>query len=315
MQEKVEYSIVIPVYNSISSLKPLSERINRVFREEIKASCEIIFVDDASTNPETWPVLMDLCERDSNTKAVRLMRNFGQIPAMVCGICQASGEFVITMDDDLQHQPEDIPKLIARQDHDIVVAGFDKLRHGPLRRLTHRAKGWLDHTLMGKPRGIQMSSFILMNGKIVEGIRNLVNPYPLFSFLLFSQTQDVVNVTVSHQQREEGKSGYTHYKRFHLFTNLIINHSPVLLSTVGLIGCFVFAGSSVWLIVALLRKWIWGIRITEMTLILSVFLAVSGLLFFSLGVIGKYLFRILQTVVKRPPYRIREIVEQNRTVF
>jgi len=305
------YSVVIPVYNSVDTLNQLAERISSVFLNEVKSSFEILFVDDGSSNPETHDTLIRLSKSYQNVKSIFLMKNFGQIAALICGICHVRGQYIITMDDDLQHLPEDIPKLIVLQDHDIVAATFDRLRHGFFRRFTHGVKGWLDQILLGKPKGIEMSSFILIKRDIAEGIRLMVNPYPLLTFLLFSQTQDVVNVTATHQPRIQGKSGYSHFKRFHLFTNLIINHSPILLSSIGLLGLCLFIGSFAWLVFVLLRSGIRSGPVSEMTIILSVFLSVSGFLLFSLGIIGKYLFRILQTVINRPPYRIRKVVGQS----
>ena len=134
-------SIVIPVFNSSDTLEELAVRIAEVFSEQPDDEYELIFVDDSSILPETWPTLVRLAEEDPSVGAVQLSRNFGQQAATLCGLRESRGDVVITMDDDLQHVPEDIPEFLKLSRFDVVVGQFDRKRHGLFKRTTSRIKG------------------------------------------------------------------------------------------------------------------------------------------------------------------------------
>ncbi len=127
-------SIVIPVYDS-AVLQELSERIDRVFAK-LPEEYEIIFIDDSSPNLDVWPSLVDIAGKNSHIRALQLTRNFGQHAATLCGLVECRGDFVITMDDDLQHCPEDIPKFLELRDYDVVIAQFKNKQHGTFKRIT-----------------------------------------------------------------------------------------------------------------------------------------------------------------------------------
>ena len=105
------YSIVVPVYNSEHTLETLYTRLCKVFDEELKLPFELLLVDDGSKD-NSWNVMKSLREKDDRVKLFQMARNFGQHPALLCGFHYINGDFVITMDDDLQHPPEEIPKMI-----------------------------------------------------------------------------------------------------------------------------------------------------------------------------------------------------------
>ena len=105
------FSVVIPVYESSDSVVELTARLRSVFEQTIKESFEIILVDDGSISSQTWPTLEGLVREDMRVSAIRLMRNYGKPGAIICGLSRARGKWIITIDDDLQQIPEDIPKL------------------------------------------------------------------------------------------------------------------------------------------------------------------------------------------------------------
>ena len=134
----IKYSIVIPVYNSTDSLVELHKRISKVFEETIRKSFEIIMVDDASPNEKTWTVLEQLQQQDQRVHVFQLMKNVGQHNAIMCGLNNASGDYIITMDDDLQHPPEEIPKLIdaiESSSYDAVFAVPNIRKHKSYRNI------------------------------------------------------------------------------------------------------------------------------------------------------------------------------------
>ena len=123
------FSIVIPVFNTVDTLPEIVKRVGKIFDEKIKEPYEIIFVDDASDNPNTWKKLEEINKKNTRIKILQLTRNFGQQAATLCGIRESKGNFIITMDDDLQHPPENIPNLIDKKHHDIVIAQFLEKKH------------------------------------------------------------------------------------------------------------------------------------------------------------------------------------------
>ena len=147
----MKYSVVIPVYNTTHSLQELVARIEKVFRDEIKDSYEIIFIDDCSTNTDTWPTLVELKKTHPQVNVIQLMRNFGKAGAVFCGLNQASGKYTITMDDDLQHRPEDIVNLIANEQHDVVIGTFAQKKHSWFKKISSSIVNWFDFKLLGKP--------------------------------------------------------------------------------------------------------------------------------------------------------------------
>ena len=105
------YSVVVPVYNSEHTLEELYRRLEKVFREVIKEDFELILVDDGSKD-RSFEVMTELRNKDQRVRIIQMARNFGQHPALLCGFAHVRGDFVVTMDDDLQHQPEELPKMV-----------------------------------------------------------------------------------------------------------------------------------------------------------------------------------------------------------
>ena len=132
------YSVVVPVYNSEHTLQELYRRLEKVFREVIKEDFELILVDDGSKD-RSFEVMQELRNKDRRVRIIQMARNFGQHPALLCGFAHVKGDFVVTMDDDLQHQPEELPKMIKvmreRDDVDAIIASYEGRQHGFIRKL------------------------------------------------------------------------------------------------------------------------------------------------------------------------------------
>ncbi len=304
-------SVVIPVYNS-TVLEELATRIDAVFAGLPDTDYELIFVDDASPDPRVWPTLEELTRRFDPVRAIQLTRNFGQQPATLCGLAEARGDFVITMDDDLQHAPEDIPKLLALTDWDIVIGQFDRRRHNLFRRLTSRAKGYFDRIILGKPKGIQMSAFRMLSRTVVDGVLSIRTPHPFLPALMFHVSQNVTGARVGHSSRREGRSGYTLWKLIRVFSNLMINNSSLVLRLVGNLG-ILFAGISFLMaILVIYRKLVHGVSAQGWTSLLATQLLLGGLLLFSVGIVGEYLIRIIESSESKPTYFVRRRVKMDK---
>ena len=305
--KKIIYSIIIPVYNTTETLRQITEGIDCVFQHTIKAEYELIMVDDCSPNPSTWPILQELKKKNSRMKIVQLAKNCGQHPATLCGMKISEGDFVITMDDDLQHRPEDIVNLLKHRQHDIVIGVFTEKKHSMFKQVTSNIKGWFDYRLVGKPRDLKLSSFRLMQRSVVDNILKIRTVYPILSALIFAVTSDVINIEVDHEKRKEGKSGYSFIKMIKLFNNLIINNSSMLLRLTGGLGIVISLISICMIIYLMLRKIFSNHAIIGWSSIMVSILFFGGLILFSLGVIGEYLIRLIYNTDQRPSYHIRRI--------
>lgn len=311
MKDLPEYSVVIPVFNTDNSLVEISKRIKKVFLQQVNSTYELIFVDDFSQNNSTWSTLKHIVEKDNNAQAIRLMRNFGQQAATICGIQAAKGNYVITMDDDLQHSPEDIPKLIGLRNHDIVIGQFSNKKHSLSKRIMSRIKGYFDQAILGKPKHIQLSPFRLINRHTVEGIKKLFStPYPFLPAMMLYVTKDIVGVEVTHTVRMEGETGYSFFKMLKLFSNLMINNSSFLLRLIGNLGLTISLGSFALAVYLIYQKMMHATKIVGWTSMIVAVLFMGGILLFSLGIIGEYLIRIIRGVDKWPNYIVREHLKQ-----
>lgn len=306
----MDYSVVIPVYNSSQSLKEIVDEVESVFQSKIEARFEIIFVDDASPNQSTWPVIRSLCDGHSGVRGIRLMRNFGKPGALFCGLHAAKGNYIITMDDDLQHNPADIPALIERQEHDVVIGRFRKKKHSIFKVISSKITGWFDYKLIGKPKHISNSPFKLFNREVLNSVLQFKTAHPFISALVFYATTDIVNVDLTHHKRKYEVTGYTFRKMTRQFSNLIINNSSLLLKLIAFLGIIIASMSFVLAIYLIFKKIFIGINTPGWTTTMVVMLLTSGLVLFSIGIMGEYLIRIINNVEKKPPFLIRDIYEQ-----
>lgn len=296
-------SIVIPVYNS-RVLEDLVARIDRVFAGRSEDH-EIIFVDDFSPDPAVWETLARLAAANPVVRALQLTRNFGQHAATLCGLREARGEFVITMDDDLEHSPEEIPRLLAMRDRDVVIGQFRAKQHSLATRASSRVKGIFDWLLLGKPRHIQLSSYRMLSRVVVEGMLTIRTAHPFIPALMLHVTRHLVGVEMEHGRRDRGRSSYTLAKRLRLFTDLIIHNSSVVLRLVGQLGLALSFFSLLIAAFIVYRKLVHGIAVVGWASLLTTQLLIGGLLLFSVGVVGEYLVRIIESSEAKPTYFVR----------
>lgn len=312
VRDRIEYSVVIPVYNSSDSLPELVAQLTQVFEEEVRATYEIIMIDDASPSPDTWPALERLAKQYPSLVIVQLMRNFGKTGAVLCGFEAARGDYVFTMDDDLQHHPSDIPKFIEKKSHDVVMGVYAQRHHPWFKRLTSRIKAWFDHILIGKPKHLTINPFRLYRADITRSMLAIQTPYPFIPALMFYVTHDIVTVTIQHSDRKYGQSNYTTLKRLQTFSNLLINNSSLLLRTTALLGIIVAALSFGITIYFFVKNLIHNIPVPGWTSLFVAMLGTNGLILFAIGVMGEYLVRIAIGIEKRPPYIARRTYSEHR---
>lgn len=305
--DEILISVVIPAYNSNNSLRELCQRLVGVFENTLKEPYEIIFVDDNSSD-NTWELLNDIYQEYENVKIIRLTKNFGQQCATLCGMFKARGQVVITMDDDLQHRPEDIPLLLEKinDGYDIVMAHFVEKKHSLFKRLSSKLMNHFNNILIGKPQNIYLSSYRAITRKVVEQMQKISTSYPFIPALLFAVTDNIVNVRLTHYESKRKRTTYSLKKYLKIASNLLINNSSLLLKYTGILGVFSALVSFIIVLVLIARKIFLGSVMTGWTSLIASIYLIGGLILFSLGVIGEYLIRILIETTDKPYYFIKE---------
>jgi glycosyltransferase involved in cell wall biosynthesis len=312
--EREVFSIVVPVFNATSTLDQLVRRIDAVFAGLPQFDHEIIFVDDASVRSETWPTLKRIALEYGHVRAVQLMRNFGQTPATICGMSLARGHYIITLDDDLQHAPEDIPLLIAEREHDVVFAQFRELRHSMPKRVLSGMKNFILSFLIDKPRGLQLTSFRLIRRELAQAMLSVVSsPQTTLPPLLFFMTRDVATVQAQHNPRLEGRSNYTLLRVLKMARNLLVNETVLLLRLIGQLGFAIAFLSFLGGAAVLAKKIFLGSAVVGWASTMIVLLMIGGLILFCLGIIGEYQARLISGVEGRPSFVVRREATAGRS--
>jgi glycosyltransferase involved in cell wall biosynthesis len=306
--QRVDLSVVVPVYNSATTLVPLFERISQVC-EKLNLSWEADFVDDNSRD-DSWKVLSSLRERDPrHVTIIQLMRNFGQHNALMCGFHHARGRFVVTIDDDLQNPPEEIPRLLAEiesRELDLVYGSIEgKKRHGPLRNLGSRLVTRFGQFVF--QTSVAGSSYRIIRRELVESILTYQLNYTFIDGLLAWNTQRIGSVPVAHDQRAAGQSGYSLRRLFTHTFNLLTNFSLVPLQVVSLLGLVAAAvgfALGLWFLVAHFLGWI---TVSGYASLIVTILIMGGTQLLALGVMGEYLGRIHLNINRKPQFVVRSV--------
>lgn len=269
---------------------------------------ELIFVDDCG-HDDAWQVLQGLAARDMHVTAVQLMRNSGQSTATLCGLARARGQFVITMDDDLQHLPEEIPRLIEAmgQDADVVMGVPLKKQHSLFRCLGSEVMHRVNSVLLGKDPALHFTSFRVLRRPLVNGLLTLRTLSPAMGPMINSITHRIRNVTVEHAARAEGRSGYTLRRLLSQTLSNLVGYSVLPLRLLGLIGAIGIVSSLV-LAGVLTYNYLRGGVVAGWTSIAMLLLLLSGFNFFAFAIVGEYVLRILQRVNASPQYLVRSAI-------
>jgi undecaprenyl-phosphate 4-deoxy-4-formamido-L-arabinose transferase len=218
-------SVVIPVYNSSASIQELCEGLVKVL-SPMSSEYEIIMVDDGSIDKS----IQQIKEAAANNKAIKLISllgNFGQQNAIMCGLRYAKGDYVITMDDDLQNPPEEIKTLMQEMEKDYdVVYGIPRVKqHSGTRNLGSLMANLLFNVVCGKPKSVKVSSFRVLKRSIVENIIAERSSFVYISAATFKYTKNIGNAMVQHEVRKHGSSNYNMLKLLKLFYNIYLNYS------------------------------------------------------------------------------------------
>jgi glycosyltransferase involved in cell wall biosynthesis len=304
----VAVSIIIPVYNSADILPHLAEELLD-FVHGRREPFEILLVVDGSPDA-SWEETRRVCtEAPDIFRGLRLSRNFGQQNATLCGMRFARGRILVTMDDDLQHRPADIARLLDAlefQGADAVVARLVGKKHALGRRVASWVIRLLNERLLQKPKGLHLSSFRAMRREVGEAILEIRTAYPYFPALLFAVTHNVVNVDLPHYPRSGGRSNYNLTSMMVLASKLILNNSSVLLDLLGLVGALAASASFLGAATVAAKKLLYGVPAPGWASLMVSLYLIGGLLLMGMGILGKYLLRILGETSRQPPYFVSQ---------
>jgi len=298
------HSVIVPVYNGAETLEPLIERLEPVL-SELGKPFEVILVNDGSRDA-SWAVAERLAQAHPCVRSVNLMRNYGQHNALLCGLRLARYDVAITMDDDLQHPPEELPKLLARLDDatDVVYGTPQRERHGLLRNLASRITKVALARTMGAEVARNVSALRALRTHLRAAFASHHNPFVSIDVLLTWGTTRFAALPVRHESRAAGESNYTVAKLITHAVNMITGYSTLPLQLASMIG---FASTLFGLGVlayVLGRYFIQGAAVPGFAFLASIITLFAGAQLFSLGIIGEYLARIHFRAMERPTYTV-----------
>lgn len=302
-----EISIVIPVFNSASTLEELCASIEQNL---FSTAYELIVVDDGSTD-ESWKKIEQIKQKmGAKIVGVRFSKNYGQHHALVCGFGFAKGELIITMDDDMQHPPSEIPKLIAKYREtlaDVVYGQYANKQHGAFRNAGGNFARRTSKIAVGN-YGIG-SSFRLIKRSITDQLVQHKHQVNLFiDEILHWYTGSFDVVTVEHHPRKHGQSGYTFGKLMRIYFNTMVNYTAIplkIMTWVGLASSLVTFSLGIRFI---FRKFMYDVEPGFTAQIVAILFSTS-LLMSCMGIIGQYLYKMFQMQNKRPAYLIQQVIQ------
>jgi len=304
----MKISVIIPVYNSNQTLAEITKRLQPVLEAE-GAEYELIFVNDGSAD-QSWDAICELCATYAWVRGINLMRNYGQHNALLCGIRSARYEIIITMDDDLQHPPEDVPKLLEklREGYDVVYGTPQQERHGFWRDAASRITKRVMKTTMGIQVAGNASAFRAFRSDIRNAFADYQCPFVSIDVLLTWGTRRFAAIPVRHDERQDGSSNYTFKKLITHALNMITGFSTLPLRLASVLG-FGFSLFGVIVLVYVLGRYlIEGGSVPGFPFLAAIISIFSGAQLFSMGIIGEYLSRMHYRTMNRPVYTIRDVV-------
>lgn len=301
-------SVVIPVYNGALSLPELTQQLGQVL-PTLAEQYEIIFVEDDGRD-NSWEVIRQLAREHPWVRGFKHMRNFGQHNALLCGIRQARYEIIVTMDDDLQHPPEEIHKLLERLDDgvDVVYGTPQREQHGFLRDMASQVTKIALQSAMGVDVARSVSAFRVFRTRLRDAFANYQSPYVSIDVLLTWGTTRFAAIPVRHDPRRLGASNYTLRKLIVHALNMMTGFSTLPLQIASVMG-FALTLFGLVVLVYVIGRLLFEASVPGFPFLASVIAIFSGAQLFALGIIGEYLARMHVRIQGRPTSVVRESIE------
>jgi undecaprenyl-phosphate 4-deoxy-4-formamido-L-arabinose transferase len=306
MEATRSISAVVPVYNSQDSLNTLVDRLGSVL-EQVSQDYEVILVNDGSRDA-SWEVIKKIAQTNPRVRGFSMMRNYGQHNALLAGIRKARKELVVTLDDDLQNPPEEIPRMLKKIEggYDVVYGYPEHEQHGLWRDLASQMTKIALRSAMGVETARHVSPYRIFNTQIRRAFTEYRSPHLSIDALLSWGSTRFTAIPVRHDARVVGVSNYSFRKLIGHALNMITGFTILPLQLASVIGFgFTLFGCAVFAFV-LLRFFLAGGSVPGFPFLASVIAIFSGAQLFALGILGEYLARVHFRLMDRPAYAIRE---------
>jgi undecaprenyl-phosphate 4-deoxy-4-formamido-L-arabinose transferase len=304
ISDRPEISVVVPTYGGERTLPTLVDRLRETLEGQ---SFEIVLVHDCGPD-DSWAAISALAKADSRIRGLNLRRNFGQHNAVMAGLNYARGDVIVTMDDDLQHSPDDIAALREKlsQGYDVCYAKFASRKHAAWKVAGSKVNDWLARLLLGKPKGIYLSPFRCLSRGIRDELVKFKGPSVYVDGLIFAITDNIASVDVVHRERSKGESQYTLRKSISLLLKMATSGSIFPLRLASMLGVLTsFLGFILAIIFVIQRLEDPNLPIGWASLIVTS-LILGGVQLLALGILGEYIGGLFLRVDARPQYVIAE---------
>ena len=304
------YSVVISVFNSEAIVGDTIDGVVQFF-DDANLKFELVLVNDGSKD-DSWEIVKQRALKNHNIVALNLLHNSGQHNANLAGFREATGDYVITMDDDLQNPPDQIGKLVdeAMKGRDVVFGRFDQKQAAGHRILGSKVIGLINRRIFGQPPDLTVSNFRILRRDVVERIcaSRISYPYITGQALLYSRNR--ANVSVRHDPRPAGKSSYSTLRLARLVATILFSYSSFPLRLAAFFGFMVSALSFLIGAVYLLRGVLSDSHVEGWTSLVVLLAFFNGVTIALLSMLGEYVVRTLNSVSAHEPYHIVERVRE-----
>lgn len=306
--KSIKYSVVIPVYNSGAIVGETIDRTVAVF-EKFGWDYELILVNDRSSDC-SWSVLRERASSCPHIIAINLLHNYGQHTAVLCGFQKSTGDYVITIDDDLQNPPEEMIRLIdkANEGYDLVFGRFREKKHALYRRLGSLLINLINKYIFHRPDHLVLTNFRLVRRDVVDRICAYRTGYPYITGLALMFSDNPANAWVEHQERPVGKSNYNLFKIVELVMRILFNYSTFPLRLVSTIGLVISGVSFLLGTFYLFRAIFIGTQVPGWATTVVLLAFFNGMTLLILSMLGEYTMRLLNQVSYTEYYQIKEII-------
>lgn len=297
-------SIVVPVYRSAQILPQLVDQIHaEMCKEGLVDSFELLLVNDASTD-SSWEVIRSLALKYTFIKGISLRRNFGQHNAIMAGLNYVNGDFVILMDDDLQHPPNAIGDMVRAlsEGYDVCYTNYLNRQHVIWKKLGSRFNDWVATHLLGKPKGLYLSSFKAIRKEVVEEIVKYDGPYAYIDGLILDVTRFITTIPIEHQARHEGEGNYNLRRSFSLWMKMATSFSVLPLRLASYAGFALAALSLVMIAFIIVLKFLHPEYPRGWTSLIATVLFIGGIQTLCIGMMGEYLGRTYLKLNNKPQF-------------
>lgn len=297
-------SIVVPVYCSAQILPQLVEQIYaEMCKEGLADSFELLLVNDASPD-NSWHIIRSLAASHPYVKGISLRRNFGQHNAIMAGLNHINGEFVVLMDDDLQHPPRAIGEIVhaLADGYDVCYTNYVNRQHALWKKLGSQFNDWVAARMLGKPKGLYLSSFKGMRKEIAEEITRYDGPYAYVDGLILDVTRSITTIDIEHQSRHEGEGNYNLRRSISLWLKMATSFSVLPLRLATYTGFTFAALSFVMIVFIIIQKLLHPEFPRGWASLIATILFIGGIQTICIGMIGEYLGRTYLKLNRKPQF-------------